>query len=101
MFTVHVLLKYGLENFEYYFTNVWDESSCVVVWAFFGIAFLGLEWKLIFSCPVANAEFSKFAGNIELSLPPCPRIFVLRTQSQYTYPKILKGLCYKFYNGNQ
>ena len=23
---------------------------------------LGLEWKLTFSCPVANAEFSKFAG---------------------------------------
>ena len=39
-FTVHVLLKPGLENFEYYFTSVWDECNCVVVWAFFGIAFL-------------------------------------------------------------
>ena len=38
-FTVHVLLKPGLENFEYYFTNVWHECNCVVVWAFFGIAF--------------------------------------------------------------
>ena len=42
MFTVHVLLKLGLENFEHYFTSVWDECNCVVVWAFFGIAFL---WK--------------------------------------------------------
>ena len=25
-FTVHVLLKPGLENFEHYFTSVWDES---------------------------------------------------------------------------
>ena len=24
-FTVHVLLKPGLENFEYYFASVWDE----------------------------------------------------------------------------
>ena len=39
-FTVHVLLKPGLENFEHYFASVWDECSCAVVWAFFGIAFL-------------------------------------------------------------
>ena len=37
---VHVLLKHGLENFKHYFTSVWDECNCVVVWAFFGIAFL-------------------------------------------------------------
>ena len=29
-FTVHVLLKLGLENFEHYFANVWDEYSCAV-----------------------------------------------------------------------
>ena len=39
-FMVHVLLKPGLENFEHYFTSVWDECNCVVVRAFFGIAFL-------------------------------------------------------------
>ena len=39
-FMVHVLLKPGLENFEHYFTSVWDECSCVIVWAFFGFAFL-------------------------------------------------------------
>ena len=30
-FTVHVLLKPGLENFEYYFASVWDEFNCAVV----------------------------------------------------------------------
>ena len=39
-FTVHVLLKPGLENFEHYFTSVWDVCNCGVVWAFFGIALL-------------------------------------------------------------
>ena len=39
-FTVHVLLKPGLENFEHYFTSVWDECNCAVVWTFSGIAFL-------------------------------------------------------------
>ena len=39
-FMVLVSLKPGLENFEHYFTSVWDEYSCAVVWAFFGTAFL-------------------------------------------------------------
>ena len=39
-FTVHVLLKSGLESFEHYFTSMWDECNCAVVWAFFVIAFL-------------------------------------------------------------
>ena len=39
-FMVHILLKPGLENFEHYFTSMWDECNCVIVWAFFGIAFL-------------------------------------------------------------
>ena len=43
-FMVHVLLKPGLENFEHYFTSMWDECNCVVVWAFFGIAFLW-DWN--------------------------------------------------------
>ena len=34
-FTVHVLLKPALENFENYFTSMWDECNCAVVWAFF------------------------------------------------------------------
>ena len=38
-FTVHILLKHGLENFEHYFASMWDDCNCAVVWAFFGIAF--------------------------------------------------------------
>ena len=26
-FSVHILLKHGLENFEHYFASVWDEYS--------------------------------------------------------------------------
>ena len=50
-FTVHVLLKPGVENFEHYFTSVWDECNCVVVWAFFGIAFL-CDWNENWPFPV-------------------------------------------------
>ena len=30
-----VLLKHGLETFVHYFTSVWDECKCAVVWTFF------------------------------------------------------------------
>ena len=43
--TVHILLKPGLENFEHYFTSMWDEYNCAVVWAFFGIAYFGIVIK--------------------------------------------------------
>ena len=39
-FSVHVLLKPSLENFNHYFASVWNECNCVVVWTFFVIAFL-------------------------------------------------------------
>ena len=68
-FTVHVLLKPGLENFEHYFTSMWDEcilcGSLSILW---NCLSLGLEWKLTFSSLVATAEFSKFSGILSEAL---------------------------------
>ena len=50
-FMVHVLLKPGLDDFEHYFTSVWDEGNCAVVWAFFGVAFLW-DWNENWPFPV-------------------------------------------------
>ena len=50
-FSVCVLLKPGLENFEHYFTSMWDECNCAVVWAFSGIAFLR-DWNENWPFPV-------------------------------------------------
>ena len=50
-FTIQVLLKPGLENFEHYFACMWDECNCVVVWAFFGVAFLW-NWNENWPFPV-------------------------------------------------
>ena len=67
-FMVHVLLKPGLENFEHYFTSMWNECNCAVVWAFFGIAFLwDCNENLPFQVLWPLLEFSKFAGIIECS----------------------------------
>ena len=60
-FTVHILLKPGLENFEHLYCVRWMQlcGSLSILWH---CVSLGLEWKLTFSGPVATAEFSKFAG---------------------------------------
>ena len=56
-FTVHVLLKPGLKNFEQKFTSVWDECSCAVVWTFFGIGLLWYwneNWPFSVLCPLLS-----------------------------------------------
>ena len=53
-FTVDILLKPGLENFEHYYTNMWDECNCVVFEHSLALPSLALEWKLTFSIPVAH-----------------------------------------------
>ena len=58
---IHILLKPGLEDFEGYFANMWDECSCVVDWTFIGTAFLW-DWNEKFSSHLTTAEFSKFAA---------------------------------------
>ena len=50
-FMAHILLKPGLENFDHYFTSMWDEYNWVVVWVFFGIAFLW-DWNENWPFPV-------------------------------------------------
>ena len=50
-FSVHVLLKPGLENFEHYFASTWNECNFSVAWTFFAIAFLW-DWNENWPFPV-------------------------------------------------
>ena len=50
-FMAHILLKPGLENFEHYISSVWEVCNCVLIWAFFGIAFLW-DWNENWPFPV-------------------------------------------------
>ena len=62
-FSILIMLKPGLENFEHYFPKCvsWVHlcGSLNILWHYLS---LRLKWKLTFSSPVATAEFSKFAG---------------------------------------
>ena len=48
---ISAVLQHGFENIQHYFASVWDECNCVVVWAFFGIAFLW-DWNENWPFPV-------------------------------------------------
>ena len=61
-FSVHVLLKPRLEDFEHDLAGMWNECNCAVIWAFLALPFFGIRMKWTFSRPVATAEFSKFVG---------------------------------------
>ena len=50
-YSVQVLLKPGLGNFEHYFANTWDEYNCVIVQTFLGIDFLW-DWDENWPFPV-------------------------------------------------
>ena len=67
-FSVYILLKPCLENFEHFFASVWNECNCVAVWTFFSFNFLWDLNKNNFSCPRATAEFSKISGILSEAL---------------------------------
>ena len=50
-FSVHVLLKANLKDFEHYLASMWNDCNCMVIWAFFGIAFLW-DWNENWPFPV-------------------------------------------------
>ena len=43
-FSIHVVLKLSLKDFEHYFASKWDACNCMIGWTFIGIAFL-LDWN--------------------------------------------------------
>ena len=56
-FSVHLLLKPGLENFKHYFASKWNECNCLVVWAFFGIDLLwdqNENWPFLVQWPLLS-----------------------------------------------
>ena len=96
-FTVHILLKPGLENFEHYFAHVWGECNCAVVWAFFAIAFFGTGMKTdlfqsyghcwVFQicwhieCSTFTSSFRIWNRSIGIPSPPLA-LFVLSSHSR-------------------
>ena len=70
-FLVHMLLKPSLRDFKHDLASMWNECNCVVVWAFFGIAFLR-DWNENWPFPVlwplpGFPNLSKFGRYFQIS----------------------------------
>ena len=50
-FLIHIFFKPCLKSFEHHLASIWNECSCIVVWAFFGIAF-HWDWNENWPFPV-------------------------------------------------
>ena len=50
-FSVHVLLKPSLKDFEHYIASMWNKHNCTVVWVSFGMAFFWV-WNENWPFPV-------------------------------------------------
>ena len=44
-FSVHILLKPSLKDFEHDLASMWNECSCVVVWTSLALTFFGIGMK--------------------------------------------------------
>ena len=107
-FLVHVLLKPHLENFEHYFTSMWEECKCLVVLTFFGIAFLwdwnenwpfpGL-WSLLSFQICWNIECNTFTASsfktwnslAGISSPPLGLFIVMLPKASLTLQSRMSG----------
>ena len=54
-FSIHVLLKPSLKDFEHKLTSVQNEHNCMVVWTFFGTALLR-DWNGNWPFPIGANE---------------------------------------------
>ena len=75
-FTVQVLLKPGLKNFEHNFASMGDEFSCVVGWTFFQV----IKNPLISLC-----NFSYNLWELWEDRNNEKRIFVFKVKSHFLY----------------
>ena len=99
-FTVHKLLKPGLENFEHYFASMWDEYNCVVVWTFFGLPFfvIGMKadffqccghWRVFQVCwhiecsPSTASSFSIWNSSAGIPSPPLALFTVMLPKAHF------------------
>ena len=62
-FSIDILLKPSLKDFEHYFASVWNEHNCMIAWTFSGIAFLqnwNENWLFLVLWPLLSFQFAEF-----------------------------------------
>ena len=96
-FTIHVLLKPSLKDFKHYLASMWDEPSCTVVWAFFGIALLW-DWNKNWPFPLSirSSKFSYICTVAEYPSFLTPTFHLCWWNKNYFESRTRKNLNIKF-----
>ena len=106
-FLVHILLKPSWKDFKrHYFARMWNEHNCVVVWAFFGIAFLWYwneNWpfpvlwpllsfpNLLTYCILTASSFRIWNSSAGILSPPPALFIVMLPKAQLTSHSRMSG----------
>ena len=85
-FTIHVLLKPGLESLEHYFAIMWDECNCALVWTFFAIAHLG-DWNENWHFPILWPLLDYNPQLIKWHFYPFSTVIVKKAEKRSLLPK--------------
>ena len=85
---VHVLLKPGLENFEHYFTSMWDEYNCVVVWVFLPLPFLRIGMKTDLFQPYGHDWVFQICWHIECRTFTASSFIILNSSTGIPSPPL-------------
>ena len=110
-FSVLILLKPGLEDFEHYLASMWNECNCTVVWRFFGIALLwnwNENWPFLVLWPLLSfpnllaywvqcfssiifKDLSIWNSSTGIPLPPLPLFIVMLPKAPLTLHSKMSG----------
>ena len=99
-FSVHILLKPSLKGFEHYLASMWEEHSCAVVCAFFGIALLwdwnenwpfSVLWPGILSRTFATSSFRILSSSAGIPSPPLALFTVVLPKARLTSHSRMSG----------
>ena len=87
-FMVHILLKPSLENFEHYFTSMWDGCNCVVVWASLSLSFFGIGMKTDLSQACGHCWVFQICWHIQYSTFTASSFRVWNTSTRIPSPPL-------------
>ena len=70
-FSVHILLKPSLKDFEDNLSSMWNECNCTVVWTFLALPFFGIEMKTDLFQSYGHCWVFQICWHIEIGRASC------------------------------
>ena len=93
-FSVHILLKPSLRDFEFYFASMWNECNCRLVWTFFLLPFFGIGMKTDLFQSCGHCWVSQICWHIECSTLTVSSFRILNSSTRILSPPLTLQQCF-------